>query len=72
MGKSIKQFMKYRIFDTKCMLYVDDIFYPSNQHTSSDFYVDGNGDVVEFVTSDGKFYFKNKINQEYYTIVYEK
>jgi hypothetical protein len=65
--------MKYRIFSKKHNLYTDDPAWPSNQHTSSDYYVAENGEIVELVgfphNDDGFWYYQyNVVDQDDFVV----
>jgi hypothetical protein len=64
--------MKYRIFDKKKKLFVDDPAYPNNQRTWSEFYVGQDGKIVEFITGNNDVFFMNKVDQKKYKVVYLK
>ena len=64
--------MKYRIFSKKHNIYTDDVSWPSNQHTSSDYLVNPDGEVVEFVgwpSDNGEWLFSyNEVDQDNFVI----
>ncbi len=60
--------MKYRIYSRKANCFTDSLEYPSNQRTWSEFIVNQDGQVIEFVTTDGENFFKELVNQEDYQI----
>lgn len=59
-----KTTINYRVYSKKLKMFTDDARWPSNQRTWPEFVVTPDGEVVEFITTDGENFFKMLCDQE--------